>query len=100
LALDNKEVDRVANALAGFEGSEFVTSASSADSGLSAPSAEVLFSTVKNQDYRILIGRRSGENQYYAKLDGGSYLYLSPEWRLKQILKLLPELTQKAAASQ
>jgi len=99
LALDNKEVDKVANALAGFEGSEFVTSGSAADSGLSAPSAEVLFSTVKNQDYRILVGKRSGENQYYAKLDGGAYLYLSPEWRLKQILKPLAELAQKPAES-
>jgi len=89
----------VANALAGFEGSEFVTSGSAADSGLSAPSAEVLFSTVKNQDYRILVGKRSGENQYYAKLDGGAYLYLSPEWRLKQILKPLAELAQKPAES-
>jgi hypothetical protein len=94
--LDNKEVDRVANALAGFEGSEFVTSVSSADTGLTAPSAEVLFSTVKNKDYRILIGKRSGQDQYYAKVDGGAYLYLSAEWRLKQILKPLAELAQKS----
>jgi hypothetical protein len=99
LALDNKEVDKVANALAGFEGSEFVTSASSADSGLAAPSAEVLFSTVKNQDYRILIGKPSGKDQYYAKVDGGSYLYLSPEWRLKQILKTLGELAPKPVSA-
>jgi hypothetical protein len=94
-ALDNKEVDRVASALAGFEGTEFVTSASSADTGLSAPYAEVLFSTVKNQDYRILVGKRSGQDQYYAKIDGGPYLYLAAEWRLKQILKPLAELAPK-----
>lgn len=95
--LDNKEVDRVANTLAAFAGSEFVPAGGAAETGLAAPAAEVLFSTVKNQDYRILVGSRSGKDQYYAKLDGGAYTYLIPEWRLKDILQPLTELAQKPA---
>jgi hypothetical protein len=95
IQLDDKEVDRVANTLAAFEGSEFVSGAGAVDTGLAAPAAEVLFSTVKDKDYRILVGRRSGQDQYYAKLDGGGYLYLIPEWRLKGVLQPLPELARK-----
>ena len=93
MPLDNKQVDRVATTLSGFEGTEFVPGP--ADSGLTAPSAEILFSTVDNKDYRILIGKRSGEDQYYAKVDGGSYLYLAPEWRVKMATQPLEDLREK-----
>ena len=93
MPLDNKQVDRVATTLSGFEGTEFVPGP--ADSGLTAPSAEILFSTVDNKDYRILIGKRSGEDQYYAKVDGGSYVYLAPEWRVKMATQPLEDLREK-----
>jgi hypothetical protein len=93
MALDNKEVDRMATTLAGFEGSEFVPG--SVDSGLGSPAAEILFSTVDNKDYRILIGKRSGQDQYYAKVDGGSYVYLAPEWRVKMATQPLEDLREK-----
>ena len=93
LSLDDREVDRVATTLAGFEGNEFVPG--SPDSGLESPSAVVLFSTENNRDYRILIGDRSGEDQFYAKLDGGAYLYLIPEWRVKMITQPLEEMQAK-----
>lgn len=90
MALDDKEVDRMATTLAGFEGSEFVTAP--AETGLSAPSVDVLFSTADNKDYRILIGAAAGDDQYYAKLDGGPYLYLTQEWRVKMISQPLEDL--------
>ncbi len=92
-ALDDKAVDRMAGTLAGFEGNEFVPGTPA--TGLESPSAEVLFSTENNRDYRILIGSRSGEDQYYAKVDGGEYLYLIPEWRVRTATQPLEEMQAK-----
>ncbi len=92
-ALDDKAVDRLAGTLAGFEGNEFVPGTPA--TGLESPSAEVLFSTESNRDYRILIGNRSGEDQYYAKVDGGEYLYLIPEWRVRAATQPLEEMQAK-----
>ena len=93
LELDNKAVDRVATTLAGFEGAEFVPGSSAA--GLASPAAEILFSTTDNKDYRILIGSRSGEDLFHAKVDGGNYVYLAQEWRVKQVTQPLEELTSQ-----
>ncbi len=91
--LDDKEVDRLAGTLADFEGNEFVPGKPAA--GLESPSAEVLFSTENNKDYRILIGSRSGQDQYYAKVDGGEFLYLIPEWRGRTATRPLEEMQPK-----
>jgi hypothetical protein len=93
VTLDDKAVDRLANTLADFEGNEFVPGGPA--SGLESPSAEILFSTENNRDYRILIGGRSGEDQYFAKLDGGEYLYLIPEWRVRTATQPLEEMQPK-----
>ncbi len=92
-ALDDKAVDKLAGTLADFEGNEFVPGKPAA--GLESPSAEVLFSTENNRDYRILIGARSGEDQYFAKVDGGEYLYLIPEWRVRTATQPLEEMQPK-----
>jgi hypothetical protein len=92
-ALDDKAVDKLASTLADFEGNEFVTGKPA--TGLESPSAEVLFSTENNRDYRILIGSRSGEDQYFAKVDGGEYLYLIPEWRVRTATQPLEEMQPK-----
>jgi hypothetical protein len=91
--LDDKAVDRLAGTLADFEGNEFVPG--SPASGLESPSAEILFSTENNRDYRILVGARSGEDQYFAKVDGGDYLYLIPEWRVRTATQPLEEMQAK-----
>ncbi len=91
--LDDKAVDRLAGTLADFEGNEFVPG--SPASGLESPSAEILFSTENNRDYRILVGGRSGEDQYFAKVDGGDYLYLIPEWRVRTATQPLEEMQAK-----
>jgi hypothetical protein len=91
--LDDKAVDRLAGALADFEGNEFVPG--SPASGLQSPSAEILFSTENNKDFRILVGARSGEDQYFAKVDGGDYLYLIPEWRVRTATQPLEEMQAK-----
>jgi hypothetical protein len=94
ITLDDKKVDRLATTLADFEGNEFVTG--NVTTGLVSPSAEILFSTEDNKDYRILIGGRSGEDQYFAKVDGGDYLYLIPEWRVQAVTQPLEELQAAA----
>jgi hypothetical protein len=91
--LDDKAVDRMASTLAEFEGNEFVPGRPA--TGLEAPSAEVLFSTEDNRDYRILVGSRSGEDQYFAKVDGGEYVYLIPEWRVRTATQPLEEMQPK-----
>jgi hypothetical protein len=91
--LEDKAVDNLANTLADFEGNDFVPG--SPPTGLEAPSAEILFSTENNKDYRILIGSRSGEDQYFAKVDGGQYLYLIPEWRVRSATQPLEEMQAK-----
>jgi len=95
LLLNDQEIDRMASTLADFEGTDFV--AGSPATGLESPAAEVLFSTEDNRDYRILIGGRTGEDQYYVKLDGGAYVYLVPEWRVRTATQPLEDLQQKAA---
>jgi hypothetical protein len=92
-ALDDKAVDRLASTLADFEGNDFVPG--SPATGLEAPSAEVLFSTESNRDYRILIGNRSSDDQYFAKVDGGDYVYLIPEWRVRTATQPLEEMQAK-----
>ncbi|OHD75080.1 MAG: hypothetical protein A2V99_05665 [Spirochaetes bacterium RBG_16_67_19] len=92
-ALDDKAVDRLAGTLADFEGNEFVPG--NPASGLESPLAEILFSTENNRDYRILVGGRSGEDQYFAKVDGGDYLYLIPEWRVRTATQPLEEMQAK-----
>lgn len=94
ITLDDTKVDRVASTLADFEGNEFVTG--NLTTGLTSPSAEILFSTEDNKDYRILIGARSGEDLYYAKVDGGDYLYLVSEWRVREVTQPLVELQASA----
>ena len=94
IPLNDKEIDRVATALASFEGNEFVPG--NPASGLESPAAEILFSTEDNKDYRILVGGRSGEDQYFAKVDGGAYLFLIPEWRVKSTTQPLEELRESA----
>jgi hypothetical protein len=91
--LDDKAVDKLASTLADFEGNEFVPGKPA--TGLESPSAEVLFSTENNRDYRVLVGSRSGEDQYYAKVDGGEYIYLIPEWRVRTATEPLEELQPK-----
>jgi hypothetical protein len=93
LELENTEVDRVATTLAGFEGAEFIPGPAAA--GLASPAAEILFSTTDNKDYRILIGNRSGEDLFYAKVDGGNYVYLAQEWRVKQVTQPLEQLSSQ-----
>jgi hypothetical protein len=92
-ALADQAVDKLASTLADFEGTEFVPGAPA--SGLESPSAEILFSTENNRDYRILVGARSGEDQYFAKVDGGDYLYLIPEWRVRTATQPLEEMQAK-----
>jgi predicted secreted protein len=92
--LNDQEIDRMASTLAGFEGNEFVPG--NPASGLESPSAEILFSTEDNKDYRILVGSRSGRDQYFAKVDGGAYVYLVPEWRVRQVTRPLEELKETA----
>ncbi len=93
IGLDDAAVDRMAGTLADFEGNEFVPG--SPPSGLQTPSAEILFSTENNRDYRILVGARSGEDQYFAKVDGGEYVYLIPEWRVRTATQPLEEMQAK-----
>jgi hypothetical protein len=92
-ALEDAAVDRLAGTLADFEGNEFVPGRP--PTGLEAPAAEILFSTENNRDYRILVGGRSGEDQYFAKVDGGEYVYLIPEWRVRTATQPLEEMQPK-----
>ena len=95
LVLSNDKVDRLANSLAGFEGTEFATDISPDEAGFSSPSGEVLFSTVDDRVYRLMIGNPSSkEDQYYVKLDGQSYSYLAAEWRIKNIFQPIEELLE------
>jgi hypothetical protein len=93
IALDDKEVDRMASTLAEFEGNDFVPGRPA--TGLEAPAAEILFSTENNRDYRILVGERTTEDQYFSKVDGGEYVYLIPEWRVRAVTQPLEDLQAK-----
>jgi hypothetical protein len=96
--LDNKEVDRLATNLADLEGTEFARGVSLAEAGLSDPSARVLISTEDDTDFRLLIGREAGDDQYYVTLENGSFIYKVSEWRVKGILKDVQDL--RAASEQ
>ncbi len=99
LALSDKEVDQVANSLAGFEGTEFVAGISDEQAGLTRPQAEVLFDTTGKQSYRLLVGKAAGEKQYYVKLAGETFSYRAASWRLENILKPLEDLVEKPEES-
>jgi len=91
--LDDKAVDKLAGTLADFEGNEFVPG--SPATGLESSLLKDPATTENNRDYRILIGSRSGEDQYFAKVDGGEYLYLIPEWRVRTATEPLEEMQAK-----
>ena len=90
--LDNGKVDLLANNLADLEGSEFAHGVGDQESGLAAPSARILISTVDGRDYRLLIGADAGDEQYYVAMENGNYLYKVAEWRIKGILKDIEDL--------
>jgi hypothetical protein len=95
--LDNSKVDLLANNLADLEGSEFAHGAGDQESGLAAPAARVLLSTVDGRDFRLLIGGDAGDQQYYATLENGSYIYKVSAWRIKGILKDVEDLRAEGA---
>ena len=90
--LDNSKVDLLANNLADLEGSEFAHGVGDQESGLAAPAARILISTVEGRDYRLLIGADAGDEQYYVAMENGNYLYKVAEWRIKGILKDIEDL--------
>ncbi|MBA7619029.1 hypothetical protein ES703_26361 [subsurface metagenome] len=95
LAISADKVDRMANTLAGFEGTEFVVDIPEHEAGLASPDAEVTFRTEDDRFYRLLVGKAvPDENQYHVKLEGQTHCYLAAEWRLKDLLKPLGELTE------
>ncbi len=95
MVLSNKKVDRMANSLANFEGIEFAAGISEQAAGFFSPSAVILFTTVDDRTYRLLIGNRAPEaDQFYVKLEGQTYSYLAAEWRIKEIIKPLEELLE------
>jgi hypothetical protein len=96
--LDNGKVDLMADNLADLEGSEFAHGVGAEESGLSAPAARILFSTVDGKDYRLLIGGEAGDEQYYAALEDGKYVYKVAQWRVKAILKNIEDLRAEKAA--
>ena len=82
IALDNKEVDRLATTLADFEGTEFVPG-SRPTPGWSPPrrrSSSPPRTTGTTASWSASAPARTST---YAKVDGGSYLYLVPEWRVQ-----------------
>ncbi|UCF98781.1 MAG: DUF4340 domain-containing protein [Spirochaetaceae bacterium] len=98
--LDNGKVDLLASNLANLEGTEFAYGVSPAESGLTDPSARILISTVDNRDYRLLVGEEAGDDQYYATLDNGTFIYKVSEWRLKGVIKGIEELRVENAGEQ
>jgi hypothetical protein len=97
LELDNAKVDRLANALAGLEGADFAPPGAREQAGLDSPRAELLVSTAKGQDFRLLVGNQVGEDRYYAALEGGEYVYEVARFRLQALFKPLPELAREEA---
>lgn len=90
--LDNSKIDMLANNLADLEGSEFAHGVGDQESGLDAPAARILISTVDGKDYRLLVGAEAGDEQYYVALENGDYLYEVAQWRIKGILKGIEDL--------
>jgi len=96
--LDNAKVDRLANALAGLEGTDFAAVRSPAESGLASPAGEILVSTGEGRDFRLLVGSPVGEDRYYAALEGERYVYEVARFRVEGLFKALPELRREEAA--
>jgi len=94
--LDNKQVDLLAGNIADLEGTRFAI-ADPEQTGLSSPAARVLISTIDDRDFRLRIGSRTGEDQYYASLENGELVYEVSEWRIKGILKSVEQLLPKQA---
>jgi hypothetical protein len=90
--LDDGKVDLLAGNLADLEGSEFAHGVSEEEAGLADPAARILVSTVDDRDFRLLVGREAGDNQYYVSLENGAFTYKVSEWRVEGILKGIGEL--------
>jgi hypothetical protein len=90
--LDDSMVDLLAGNLADLEGSEFAHGVSAEESGLDDPAARILLSTVDDRDFRLLVGKEAGDDQYYVSLENGIFTYKVSEWRVKGILKGIGEL--------
>jgi hypothetical protein len=85
--LDNSKVDLLANNLADLEGSEFAHGVGDEEMGLASPAARILLSTLDGRDFRLMIGGDAGDDQYYAALENGDFVYKVSQWRVKSILK-------------
>lgn len=96
--LDNGKVDRLANALADLEGTDFAA-VEPAEAGLASPAAEILVSTSDGQDFRLLIGDPAGEERYYAALEGGDYVYQVAAFRVENLFQPLSALAPEEAAA-
>jgi hypothetical protein len=92
IELDNNKVDLLGGNLADLEGTEFVHSSEQGETGLSDPAARILISTLDDRDFQLLVGADAGEDQYYAALENGTFIYKVSEWRVKNILKSIDEL--------
>jgi hypothetical protein len=90
--LDNSKVDLLANNLADLEGSEFAHGAGDEETGLASPAARILLSTLDGRDFRLMIGGDAGDDQYYAALENGDFVYKVSQWRVKSILKDIEDL--------
>jgi hypothetical protein len=90
--LDNQKVDLLANNLADLEGTEFAHGVGPAEAGLENPAARILISTVDDRDFRLFIGGKAGDDQYYVTLENGAFIYKVSEWRVKGLLKDLEQL--------
>jgi hypothetical protein len=91
--LDNNKVDLLASSLADLEGTEFALGVNDAtETGLAEPAARVLISTRDDRDFRLFVGAKTGDDQYYLAVENGSFVYKVSEWRIKGILKSIEEL--------
>jgi hypothetical protein len=93
--LDAKKIDGMANALAGLEGSDFLTDGAPS-AVLSPQAAEVTVSLTDNRTFTIRFGLKKEKNQYPCGLAEGAYAYLVPEWRVNEILAAPETLTLAA----
>jgi len=98
--LSPEKVDSVANALAAFEGNEFVADLAQDQAGFADPAAEIEFTTIDDASYTLQAGAHSQEkNQYYIKVAGQPYGYMAAAWRLEKILVPLETLVNKEQAN-
>jgi hypothetical protein len=95
--LDSNKVDQLAGNLADLEGTEFARAVSPEQAGLTDPTARILISTVDDRDFRLLIGGEAGDEQYYAALENGAFVYKVSAWRIKGILKKVEDLRAQSA---